>query len=286
MNTSWKLVLWGTVLLLLTLSAWLLYLYRSAQGQVSAVDSGGVAPLRVIVTDPLSSALCSTSAGDLARRDYSRLGAYLTRKIDRPVELSYAKTLPEVLASKSGQIDLIIGKASAVRSEAAQANANVRPLVRLTDGEGEADLTGLFIVRKNDPARTMKDLADYRILFGLAGDDERHSAALATLAEHGVTPVPPLQMAASNTAAALAVIEGAADAAVISGYAAPLIDGCDGVDKGALRVIGRTAPVPFITVFATAQVTQTAERAIVDALLGVANDPPLLEALSSKAGFV
>lgn len=286
MNTSWKLVLWGTVVLLLALSAWLVYLHHSAQGQVSAVDSGDVPPLRILITDPLASALCNASAGGLALRDYSRLAACIERKAGRRVRLSYSKCLGEALASNAGRIDLIMGKASAVRSDAAQANLDVRPLLRLTDDQGRTDLTGLFIVRKSDPARVMKDLVDYRLLFGPAADEERHSAALASLAEHGVTPVPPLRTAASNTAAALAVVEGAADAAVVSDYAAPLVDGCDGVDKGTLRVIGRTSPVPFITVFATAQVTDVVERAVVDVLRQVADDRPLLEALRSKTGFV
>ena len=123
-----------------------------------------------------------------------------------------------------------------MQSQATQANLSVRPLVRLTDAEGRTDLAGLFIVRKNDPAKTIKDLTDYRILFGPVYDEERHAAALAALAKQGVTPVPPLQMVPSCTAAALAVVEGEADAAVISSYAAPLLDGCDGVDKEALRV--------------------------------------------------
>jgi len=286
MNTNWKLVLWGTALLLLAMGAWLLYLHHSAEGQATAVDSAGVPPLRILITDPLSSALCYASAGNLARRDYSPLSTYLGNRIKRPVQIDCARSLPDALQSKPGQIDLIVGKASAVQAEAAQANMDIRPLVRLTDGEGRTDLAGLFIVRKNDPARTIKDLTNYRILLGPACDDERYSAAIAALAEHGVTPVPPLRMTPSNTAAALAVVEGAADAAIISGYAAPLVDGCDGVDKGALRVIGRTAPVPFITVFGAAQMTRATERRIVDGLLGIADDPQLLKALDSKAGFV
>lgn len=286
MNTSWKLVLWGTVLLLLGLSAWLLYLQHSAQGQVSVLHPPSADALRIVVTDPLSYPLCADDTGTLARRDYSALASHLGRRFRRPAQVDYGRSLPEVLRSKPGEIDLIIGKASSVQSQAIQANLSVRPLVRLTDSEGRTDLSGLFIVRANDPAKTIKDLTDYRILFGPVCDDERHSAALAVLTKQGVTPVPPLQMVPSCTAAALAVAEGEADAAAISSYATSLLDGCAGVDKGALRVIDRTSPEPFITVFATARVTPAAERQIVDALHSVADDPQLLDAMRSKAGFV
>jgi outer membrane protein assembly factor BamB len=286
MNTSWKLVLWGTVLLLLGLSAWLWYLDRSAEGKVNAIQRPEAEALRIVVTDPLSSALCSAHTGNLPRRDYSALATYLRDRIRRPVRISYASSLPDTAQSQPGQIDLIVGKASAVQSQAAMASLGVRPLLRLTDNEGRTDLAGLFVVRKADSAKTMKDLTTHAILFGPTCDEERHSAALAALAKHGVTVVPPLQIAPSCTAAALTVAEGQADAAVIPAYAAPLIDGCDGVAKGTLRVVGRTSPVPFITVFATGKVTQAAERDIVDALLSIKDNPQLLGAMDSKVGFV
>jgi len=286
MNKSWKLVLWGTVLLLLVLSAWLIHLQRSAAGQVNAVQPPRPEALHMVVADPLSSALRWDQVGNLGRRDYSALAAYLERRIRRPVRISYAQNLPDTLRSGSAGIDLIVGQASTVQLQAAQANLLVRPLVRLTDTEGETGIVGLLLVRKNNPAKTIGDLTDYRILFGPACDDERHSTALATLAKRGVTPVPPLQIEPRCTVAVLMVVEGKADAAVISGYAAPLIDGCDGVEKGVLRVIGQTPPVPFITVFATATVTPVTERKIADALLSVRDSPRLLEAICSKTGFV
>ncbi|MBN1509911.1 MAG: PQQ-binding-like beta-propeller repeat protein [Sedimentisphaerales bacterium] len=286
MSTGWKLILWGTVLSLLGLSAWLWHLSRSAEGKVSAMKTPEAEPLRVVVTDPLSSALRGTDTGDLARRDYSVLAAYLRGRIRRSVQVSYTQHLPDVLRSQSDPVDLIIGKASAVQLQAAMANLSIRPLLRLTDREGRSDVAGLFVVRVDDLARTMKDLADYTILLGPACDEERHSAALAALANHGVTVVPPLQIVTSCTTAAMTVAEGQAGAAVISAYAEPLVDGCDGVERGTLRVIGRTAPVPFITVFATTRVAPNVERDIMDALLSVNNDPQLLGALDSKTGFV
>jgi ABC-type phosphate/phosphonate transport system substrate-binding protein len=271
---------------LVALSAWLAHLYYTSGGQVDVVPSAGPEPLHAVVTDPLSDALAGAHAPDLTLRDYSPMAAYLEHKIGRPVQVHHARTLTDTGPLDPAKIDLVIGKTSVVQFEAARAGVAVHPIVRLTDEDGRTDLAGLFVVRKADAAKTVKDLADHRILFGSAGADEQHSAALALLAENGVTVVPPLQMAPNSTTAALAVIEGGADAAIIPAYAQPLLDGAGGIDKGALRVIGRTAPVPFITVFATAGVSSATERKLVDALLSARDDPQLLKALDSQAGFV
>lgn len=271
---------------LLALSAWLAHLYYTSGGQVAVVPSAGPEPLHIVVTDPLSAALIGAHVPDLTLRDYSPMAAYLEHKIGRPAQVHYARTLTDIRPLDPAKIDLIIGKTSVVQFEAARTGVAVHPIVRLTDREGRTDLVGLFVVRKADPAKTVKDLADHRILFGSAGADEQHSAALALLAENGVTVVPPLQMAPNSTTAALAVIEGRADGAIIPSYAQPLLDGAGGVDKGALRVIGRTAPVPFITVCGTAALPLGTERKLVDALLSARDDPQLLKALDSQAGFV
>ena len=38
--------------------------------------------------------------------------------------------------------------------------------------------------------------------------------------------------------------------AVISSYAKVLMEGCELIDKGMLRIVGQTGEVPFVTVFA------------------------------------
>ena len=271
---------------LVALSAWLAHLYYTSGGQLDVVPRAGPEPLHIVVTDPLCAAFSGGHMPELMHRDYSPMAPYLERKIGRPVQIHYARTLTSIQPFDPAKTDLIIGKTSVVQLEATQASMAIHPIARLTDADGRTDLVGLFVVRKADPATTIKDLADHRILFGPAGADEQHSAALAKLAEHGVAVVPPLLMAPNSTTAALAVIEGRADAAIIPAYAQPLLDGAGGVDKGALRVIGRTAPVPFITAFATARAPLATERKLVDALLSVRDDPQLLKALDSQVGFV
>ncbi len=74
--------------------------------------------------------------------------------------------------------------------------------------------------------------------------------------------------------------------AVISSYAEPLLAGCGAVKKGDLRVIARSKPIPFITAFADGALSTAEQESIKTALLAVAEEVELLEALETEAGFV
>ena len=278
-----KKILWGVLIVPLVLvGAWLHQLYRGVDENLGVHP---LEPLRIAVTDPLCSRLAPEHLRNHSKRDYAQLGAFLQERLDRPVEILYSGSPREILQSHRGQIDLIVGRTSAVFFEAAEVNELVRPIARLTDGEGSDKVWGLFVVRTKSPAKAIGDLADHRILFGPSCDAERRSEALALLAEHGVAPVPPLRIVSDCVEALAAVAKGDADAAVISSYALPLLEGITGVEDGTLRVVGQTTPQPFISVFATTRLSPAGERTIRDALLSVRTDPQLLAALESKSGF-
>jgi hypothetical protein len=74
---------------------------------------------------------------------------------------------------------------------------------------------------------------------------------------------------------------------VISSYAKPLLEGCGQVPKGALRVVGETAEVPFIAAYVNAALDAEQQVVISDALLkSTTRDVPLRLALETKRGFV
>jgi ABC-type phosphate/phosphonate transport system substrate-binding protein len=73
---------------------------------------------------------------------------------------------------------------------------------------------------------------------------------------------------------------------VISSYAAPLLEGCGTIQKGDLRVVGTTVPVPFIDAFVVNTLPEKDRAAIKDALLHLVDHPPLLIALETQKGFV
>ena len=173
-------------------------------------------PLRIVVMDPLCDRLACDCVEGYAQRKYDVLGEFLQRQLGRRVEIRYAEALSSPHARMQQGIDLIIGKFSLVEFDAKEAKLDVRTIAMLTGKDGQATGAGLFVVRHADPAKTIEDLAGYRMLFGPEDSDEKRSAAMATLEAFDV-PVPAAIAAREGcSTAALAVVEKDADVAVIS----------------------------------------------------------------------
>lgn len=236
--------------------------------------------------DPLSDQLACDCVAGYAQRKYDRLRDYLQVQLKRPVRLTYCESLAAPNVRRLPAIHLIIGKHSIVEFDAKKLDLQLRPLAMLSDKAGVVTLTGLFVVRTADKAESIEDVSGRSILFGPEDSDEKHSAALAALEAFAVPKRAPLKTSSSCSSAALAVVENEADAAVVSSYAMPLLEGCGTIDAGTLRIIGRTDPVPFITVFTTDAVDARLEEQMGDALAAVRDDTGLLAALESLAGFI
>jgi outer membrane protein assembly factor BamB len=278
----WKKGLWAILPIPFGLLG--LWLWRLDSGIDTQLGAPRGEPLQVVVMDPQGGPLRRDGLSRPAR-DYAPLGRLLTETLHRQVEFSYGDGWAGTPAAQRAA-DLIIGKDSTVAAEAARLNEPVRPLARLTDERGETGICGLFVVRRNDPAQTPGDLADHTIVFGPPAEPERHSLALAALSQQGVVPVPPLETAPTCRDALQRITRRQADAAVISSANLALVEDGTAVNQDAFRVIGRTVSRPFITVFATSRIGPATERTIAEALLSVKAQPPLLQALQSRAGFV
>jgi len=236
--------------------------------------------------DPLCDRLACDCVAGYAQRKYDRLGQFIEKRLRRKVAIAYAETLSSPQAGGANGIDLIAGKFSEVVFDADEAGLRLRTVAMLTGSQGTITQTGLFVVRHDDPAEEIEDLEGYRVLFGPEDALEKRDAALAALDAFGL-PVPAKPLTSSSCSeAALAVVEKEADAAVISSYAMPLLEGCGTVDKGSLRIVGRTDPVPFIGVFATERIGRETEGKVAEALFEVGARPELTAALQSRDGFV
>jgi len=247
-------------------------------------------PIRIVVMDPLARPLSCDCVKGYAQRDYDRLGRFLGDRLSRPVKVVYGEDLGGTVRRETGgKVDLVIGKQSLVKFDAAECNLTVRPLAMLTGQDGKTTVDGLFVVPANDTAQAITDLHGYRILFGEAASAEKHAAAVAALRAAGVAVPEQLETRGGCSEAAIDAIESETrpgTAAVVSSYAMALLEGCGTIEKGELRVIGRTEPVPFVTVFATDSVDADLQVKIFDALRAVGKDPALLVAIESKDGFV
>lgn len=247
-------------------------------------------PLSLIVMDPLAAPLSCDCVKGFAQRNYEKLAEHLQERLGRPVRLAFAESIQAALRGDArGKVDLVIGKDSVVRFDARERKLTLRPLAMLTDKQGGTTLAGLFVVPKGDAAQRLEDLKGYRILFGPADSDEKHAAALAALRKAGIEPPQKPETRPGCSDGVLDMLEShdkPGTAAVISAYAAALLEGCGTIEKGAIRVIGRAESVPFVTAFANKTVSDEEGRRILQALLAVRESEDLLAALETKDGFV
>jgi ABC-type phosphate/phosphonate transport system substrate-binding protein len=247
-------------------------------------------PLVVVVMDPLALPLSCPCVKGYAQRDYEKLAEALEAQLGRKVKLVFNESLSVALRDQTdGQAHLVIGKSSVVRHDAAKNKLQATLLAMLTGKDGSTEQTGLIVVPSDDPAKSVADLKGYRIIFGPAECDEKHAAALRLLKQHGVTPPAELETSAACSDGATMILElrpKVHAAAVISSYAKPLLEGCGTINKGDLRVLGETEPVPFVGAFATGSLSAAEQARVREALVKASIDPLLLVALESKSGFV
>ncbi|MCA9235604.1 MAG: PQQ-binding-like beta-propeller repeat protein [Planctomycetales bacterium] len=248
--------------------------------------------LTVVVMDPLAAPLSCPCVEGYAQRRYEVLGEYLSRRLKQPVAVVFSETIAGALAKEQvDAVDLVIGKDSVVRAEGKRLKLKPALLARLTGKDGKTTQHGLVVVRSADAAREIADLAGYRILFGPADCDEKFAAARKLLAAAGVKTLPADKCETSEACSdgATKIIEWGDSqhaAAVISSYAAPLLEGCGTIKKGDLRVVGETDPVPFVAAFATNRLSAEQQAAVRDMLIDAAGEPEMLAALESLLGFL
>jgi ABC-type phosphate/phosphonate transport system substrate-binding protein len=247
-------------------------------------------PWTMVVMDPLAAPLSCPCVEGYAQRKYEVLAEYLGTSLGREVKVVFAESLLKAQKElKETPIDIIIGKDSVVRMDSAKLKLEVAAIARLTDKLGSTTQHGLIVVRKDDPAQGPSDLAGYHIIFGPAAAQEKHAAAVELLTQAGIEIQAELTIDEACSDGACKVMELGPEgkgAAVISSYAAPLLEGCGTIKKGDLRVIGKTKAVPFITAFACSTLETTDQQSLQAALLKVAEKRDVCKAIESLVGFV
>lgn len=242
--------------------------------------------IQMIVMDPLALQLSCACVEGTGQRRYDQFAAHLEYALGRVVKVTFDESLALALKRTAGKAHLIIGKDKVVRIDAEKAALNLRHLAALTDSQDSTEVCGVFLVPAKSRIASLRDLAGKRVSLGPEEDEESHMAAKAALDKLNLAAPAQIHIAGSLDAAALAMSDGESDAAVVSEFLPVLLEGCGKIEKGSARIVGETAPVPFIRVFATDAVDTKLEAEIAAALAAVAESPRLLTALESKSGFV
>ena len=247
------------------------------------------APILLAVMDPLAKELACACVKGYGQRDYRKLAARLETVLKQRVSIEFSDDLAETMALASpGQEVIAVGEQSFVAHSAKRAALKCHPICELTDPDGGTTLTGSFVARSDDPATELKDIGGRKVFFGLADSDENQAAAQAALRAAGVASPAKPEKRASYSDAALDVLDSQSPpppVAVIPSYALRLLEGCGSIKPGELKVIGKTQPVPFITVFVADNLPPEKEQKILKTLLGIKNDAKLLKAMESRDGF-
>jgi ABC-type phosphate/phosphonate transport system substrate-binding protein len=246
--------------------------------------------LTLVVMDPLAKELSCPCVQGYAQRDYNQFAEWLAKQLGRKVEIVFSESLVKALKDDpNGRADIVIGKQSVVRHDAAKLGRTLQRTALLSGKDGATTQTGLIVVPTADPAKTVADLKDYRIFFGPADCEEKSAAAVALLKSHGVAVPATMETVAGCEEGAVKILEfpaGERGAAVISSYAQPLLEGCGTVPKGAIRVVGETAPVPFVAAFVAADLPDDLRKKITASFILSAHEPLLCFAIESKRGFI
>ncbi len=262
----------------------------SLMSLATAVEPYGpsTADITLIIMDPMAGPLSCDCVQGYAQRKYERLADYLHAELGKSVRVVWAESLVAGLQGQAaGKAELIIGKDSVVRSDAATAKLSIEPLAQLTDMKGSPLQRGLFVVHASSKASSLIDLEGYSLLFGPDDCDEKSAAPKAVLADIEID-YKVGETCSSCSIAAKMLKELGPDkqvAAVISSYAAPLLEGCGAIKKGDLRIVGQSEEVPFISAFSASSVDTTTRSNITRALLAM-KSPEMLSALETKDGFV
>lgn len=255
-----------------------------------AADPQPAKVLTLVVMDPLALPLSCPCVKGYAQRNYEKLAEHLSAELKRPVKIAFHESLIVAMDKETGgRADIVIGKHSVVLADAKRAKHPLDPMLALTGKDGQTMMSGWFVVPATDPAVKVADLNGYRIIFGPAECDEKHAAAIKLLQVNKVSVPAELETCAACSDGASTILELGRDvraATVISSYAAPLLEGCGTIKKGDLRMIGTTAPVPFVEAFVSQTLSDEDRAAIESALLSVASKPELLAALETKQGFI
>ena len=247
------------------------------------------AKFTIVVMDPLAGPLACDCVQGYAQRRYEELAKFLTIKTHHSYRVVWAESLDIAKRNEPNrEFDVIIGKDSVIRAQSKALELSLRPLASLTDKLGETTQKGLFVVTKHSAAASLIDLEGCEILFGPKDCDEKNSMPIETLREidiafkHG-------EICETCSVAAKRMLESTKQstlAAVISSYAAPLLEGCGTIQKGDLRLVGETKPIAFVSAFVNSNLDKNVARTIEKCLLEMKDDPELLKALESRDGFV
>lgn len=253
--------------------------------------AGGEGPLKVLVgvNEPYCAKTACKCVDFAATRDFEPLRRKLQARFGIDLEWRYYPgDLYEMQRHvRDGRLDGALAKPWPILKVAREAGRDYLRVADLPGPAGNADLRGIVVVPKDSPVRSWADLAGKRLALGQADAYEKHHAALDLLRGRGVDPGRLRLLEFSSCLENIgAVLEGKADAAVVSDYAFDADCLVDVAKPEDFRVLGQTEPaIPAVSLMVDAgRVPAAAANRLRRALMELNGDPELEKPLLGK-GF-
>lgn len=240
--------------------------------------------LNIVVMDPLSLPLSCACVRGVGQRRYEPLAQHIKKSLGRDVNLLYEESLQ--LAKRRGllRIDVVIGKGSVVLADAKETKMFFHSVASLSDRNGATEISGVVLVSKDGPIKTLNDLAGKRVAIGSAEHAECHQLAKDLFQSKRVGAE--LIDCGSIESAVYAFADQEADAVVVSDYLPPLLVGCGKLGKGETHAIATTQPTAGVQFFVSDDLSVAVITQLKTAIASVNADAAIKEALESQTGFV
>jgi ABC-type phosphate/phosphonate transport system substrate-binding protein len=229
--------------------------------------------VKIGVNEPFCRETPSSCVSGTVARDYGPLATVVRERAGVDVQFTYYAVEEDLVRSVArGEVDGAIAKTWTALRACRAAGVEFERVCDVAFPDGESRLTGVFIASAEGPIHSMADVAGKRLALGRPESYENSHAVDRALRDLGVEPGP-RQAAGGCIPAAVSILDGEADVAVVSSYCTRYaLDQIVG-KPGAFRILGETAPIPFATVALTSRVPGSLRAAIKSAWLGDAESP-------------
>lgn len=204
--------------------------------------------LKIAVNDIYCKDTACACVHHIAARTYADLQRQLEKDYDIRLELTYFND-PYYLedAIVANKFDGVLCKPWIAMRLQQKAGADFQRVVDIMDPDENRELRGMFVVTADSALKTMNDLNGKRVVIGEVDAYEKHFAAKAMLDELSVKPSK-IEQRASCIENLGMIMDGDADAAVISDYALTADCAIDFIKPEDFRVLGYTKPIPLTSI--------------------------------------
>ncbi len=240
--------------------------------------------LKIAVNETFCGKTACECVNRVAKRDFEPLLRRLRRDHGIEMEFVYLPSGVEAVGARvrAGDVDGALAKPWPILVASRGAGRDYRRVADLTGPDGRRGLTGIVIVKKDSPVRSVAELQERRLAMGQPSAYEKHHGVLAMLKAGGADPARVGRTEFSSCLECLgALLDGKADAAAVSDYAFDADCLVDVAPKTDFRVLGATAPpIPMASLLLDmGRVPEATAWRLRCALLSLAEDPALKESL-------